>query len=72
MNKFYRKNVKYKKVWKIIERKEGRVNKEQVQDIVISGTIVKDESTNRKKKSRDQRDDESTNEDDDKCTSQQD
>ena len=39
------KDVRYKKVWKIIERKEGQVNKEQVQEIVLSGIVVKDEST---------------------------
>jgi len=44
-----RKYVRYRKVWKLTERKEGRVNKEQVQKIVLSDIIVKDESTNRKK-----------------------
>jgi hypothetical protein len=36
--------------------------------IVISGIVVKDEFTDRKKEVRDQRDDESTHEDDDECT----
>jgi hypothetical protein len=43
------KDVIYKKVWKIIERKEGHVNKEQVQEIVLSGIVVKYESIDRKK-----------------------
>ena len=30
------KDVKYKKAWKITERKEGQVNKERVQEIVLS------------------------------------
>jgi hypothetical protein len=47
-----RKYVKYRKVWKINERKEGHVNKEQVQEIVLSGIVVKDESTNRQKEVR--------------------
>jgi hypothetical protein len=65
-----RKDVRYRKVWKITKRREGRVNKEQVQEIVLSGTIVKDESTDRKKEVRAQRDNESTNEDDDEYTSE--
>ena len=48
------------KVWKITERKEGQVNKEQVQQIVLSGIVVKDESMDRKKEVRAQRDDEYT------------
>ena len=55
---------------KITERKEGRVNKEHVQEIVLSGIGVKDESTDRKKEVRAQRDNESTNEDDDEYTSE--
>jgi hypothetical protein len=43
------KDVRYIKVWKITERTEGHANKEQVQEIVLSGIVVKDESTNRKK-----------------------
>jgi hypothetical protein len=39
----------YKKVWKINERKEGQVNEEQVQEIVLSGILVKYESIERKK-----------------------
>jgi hypothetical protein len=66
-----RKDVRYKKVWKIIERKEGQVNKEQVQDIVLSGIVVKDESIDRNKEVRAQRDNKSTNEDDDEYTSEQ-
>jgi hypothetical protein len=65
-----KKDVRYIKVWKITERKEGQVNKEQVQEIVLSGIVVKDESTDRKKEVRAQRDDESTNEDDDEYTSE--
>jgi hypothetical protein len=64
------KDVRYIKVWEKNERKEGRVNKEQVQEIVLSGIVVKDESTNRKKEVRSQRDDQSTNEDDDEYTSE--
>jgi hypothetical protein len=64
-----RKDVRYINIWKITERKEGHVNKEQVHEIVLSRTVVKDESTNRKKEVRAQRDDESTNEDDDEYTS---
>jgi hypothetical protein len=63
-----RKDVRYIKVWKITERKEGHVNKEHVQEIVLSGVVVKDESTDRKKEVRAQRDNESTNEDDDEST----
>jgi hypothetical protein len=44
-----KKYVRYRKVWKISERKKGQVNKEQVQEIVLSGIVVKDESTDRKK-----------------------
>jgi hypothetical protein len=66
-----RKDVRYRKVWKIIERKEGRVNKEQVQEIVPSDIVVKDESTDRKKEVRAQRDNKSTNEDDDEYKSEQ-
>jgi len=66
-----RKDVRYIKIWKIIERKEGKANKEHVQEIVLLGTVVKDESTDRKKEVRSQRDDESTNEDDDEYTSEQ-
>jgi hypothetical protein len=51
---------RYRKVWKITERKEGQVNKEHVQEIVLSGIVVKDESTDRKKEVRAQRDNEST------------
>jgi hypothetical protein len=65
------KDVRYRKVWKITERKEGHVNKKQVQEIVLSGIVVKDESTNRKKEVKAQRDNESTNEDDDEYTSEQ-
>ena len=74
-----KKDVRYRKVWKITERKEGHVNKEQVQEIVLSGIvvkdesidrIVKDESKNRKKEVKAQRDDESTNEYDDEYTSE--
>jgi hypothetical protein len=67
-----KKDVRYRKVWKITERKEGQVNKEQVQEIVLSGIVVKDESTDRKKEVRAQRDDESTNEDDDESTNEDD
>jgi hypothetical protein len=67
-----KKDVRYRKVWKITERKEGHVNKEQVQEIVLSGIVVKDESTDRKKEVRAQRDNESTNEDDDESTNEDD
>jgi hypothetical protein len=65
-----KKDFIYRKVWKITERKEGQVNKEQVQEIVLLGIVVKDESIDRKKEVRAQRDDESTNEDDDEYTSE--
>jgi hypothetical protein len=65
-----RKDVRYIKVWKITERNEGQVNKEHVQEVVLSGIVVKDESTNRKKEFRSQRDNESTNEDDDESTNE--
>ena len=55
-----KKDVRYKKVWKINERKEGEVTKEQIQEIVLSGIVVKYESTDRKKEVIVQRDDEST------------
>jgi hypothetical protein len=41
------------------------MNKEQVREIVLSGIVVQDESTDRKKEVRVQRDVESTNKDDD-------
>jgi hypothetical protein len=74
-----KKDGRYIKVWKITERKEGHVNKEHVQEIVLSGIVVKDGSIDRKKEVRSQRDDESTNEygdestneDDDEYTSEQ-
>jgi hypothetical protein len=65
-----KKDARYRKVWKTIEIKGGHVNKEQVQEIVLSGIVVKDESMNRKKEVRALRDDESTNEDDDEYTSE--
>ena len=65
-----RKDVRYRKVWKITERNEGRVNKEQVQEIILSNIVVKDESTDRKKEVKAWRDDESTNEDDDEYVGQ--
>jgi hypothetical protein len=43
------KDVRYRKVWKTTGRKEGQVNKEQVQEIVLSGIVVKDESIDVKK-----------------------
>ena len=67
-----KKYVRYRKVWKITERKEGHANKEQVQEIVLSGIVVKDESKNRKKEVKAQRDNESTNEDDDESTNEDD
>jgi hypothetical protein len=67
-----KKDVRYIKVWKITERKEGQVNKKQVQEIVLSGIVVKDESTDRKKEVRAQRDNESTHEDDDESTNEDD
>ena len=65
-----KKDVRYRKVWKITERKEGHVNKEQVQEIVLSGIVVKDESIDKNKEVIAQRDDESTNENDDEYTSE--
>jgi hypothetical protein len=67
-----RKDVRYRTVWKITERKEGHVNKEHVQEIVLSEIVVKDESTDRKKEVRAQRDNKSTNEDDDESTNEDD
>jgi hypothetical protein len=67
-----KKYVRYKKVFKITERKEGQVNKEQVQEIVLSGIVVKDESIDKKKEVKAQRDDEYTNEDDDESTNEDD
>jgi hypothetical protein len=66
-----KKDVRYRKVWKITERKEGHVNNEHVQEIVLSGIVVKYESTDRKKEVRAHRDDESTNEDYDEYKSEQ-
>jgi hypothetical protein len=59
-------------VWKISEIKEGKVNKEHVQDIVPSSIVVKYESINRNKEVRSQRDNESTHEDDDESTNEDD
>jgi hypothetical protein len=67
-----RKYVRYRKVWKITKRKEGQVNKEQVQEIVLSDIVVKDESTDRKKEVRSQRDNKSTNEDEDESINEDD
>jgi hypothetical protein len=44
-----KKDIIYKKVWKVTERKEGQGNKEQVQEIVLLSIVVKDESTHIKK-----------------------
>jgi hypothetical protein len=66
------KDVRYRKVLKITERNEGHVNKEQVQEIVLSGIVVKDECIDRKKEVRAQRDNESTNENDDESTNEDD
>ena len=60
-----KRDVKYIKVWKINERKEGQVNKEHVQEIGLLVIVAKYESTDKNKEVRVQRDDESTNEDDD-------
>jgi hypothetical protein len=67
---YKKKDVICRNVWKITERKEGHVNKELVQEIVLSGIVVKDDSTYKKKEVRAHRDDESTNEDDDEYTSE--
>ena len=66
------KDVRYIKVWKITKRKEGQVNKEQVQEIVLSGIVVKYESIDRKKEVKAERDNESANEDDDESTNEDD
>jgi hypothetical protein len=47
-----KKYVRYINVWKVTERKEGQVNKEHVQDIALSGIVVKDGSSNRNKEVR--------------------
>jgi hypothetical protein len=47
-----KKDVRNIKVWKITKIKEGKVNKEQVQEIILSGIVVKDESADRKKELR--------------------
>jgi hypothetical protein len=44
-----KEDVRYRKVWRRNERKEEQVNKEQVQEIVLSGIVVQDESTDRNK-----------------------
>jgi hypothetical protein len=44
-----KKDVRYRKVWKITKRKKGKVNKEQVQEIVLLGIVVKDDSTDKNK-----------------------
>ena len=67
-----RKDVRYRKVWKITERNEEQVNKEQIQEIEISDIAVKDESIDRKKKFIAQRDNKSTNEDDNESTNEAD
>jgi hypothetical protein len=59
-----KKDVRYKKVSKINERKEAQINKEQAQEIVLSCIVLKDESIDIKKEVRSQRNDEYTNEDD--------
>ena len=48
------------------------MNKGQVQEIVLSGIVVKDESIDRKEEVRAQRDNESTHEDDDESTNEDD
>jgi len=47
-----RKDEGYIKVWKITEKKEGQVNVEQVQEIVLSCTVVRDESVDIRKEFR--------------------
>jgi hypothetical protein len=67
-----KKDSRYIKVWKITEIKEGKVNKERLQEIVLSNIVVKDESIDRKKEIIAQRDSESTHEDDDESTNEDD
>jgi hypothetical protein len=67
-----RKDVRYRKAWKITERKERQVNKEHVQEIVLSDIVVKYESIDRKKEVRAERDNKSTNKDDDESTNEDD
>jgi hypothetical protein len=67
-----KKDVRYRKVWKITEIKEGKVTKEQVQEIVLLGIVVKHESIDRKKEVKAQRDNKSTHEDDDESTNEDD
>jgi hypothetical protein len=47
-----KKDVRYKQVWKITKIKEGKVNNEQVQEIVLLGIVVKYESIDRNKEVR--------------------
>jgi hypothetical protein len=47
-----RKDEGYVKVWKITERKEGQINKEHVQEIILSCTVVRYESTDKRKEVR--------------------
>jgi hypothetical protein len=55
-----KEDVIYKKVWRINERKQGQVNKEQVQEIMILGIIDQEQSRGRKGEFKFQRDDDST------------
>jgi len=41
-------DARYRKVWRINERKEEQLNKEHVQEIVLLGIIGRDQSTGRK------------------------
>ena len=47
-----KEDIRYIKVCKRNERKEGQINKEHVQEIVLSGIVVQDESTDRNKEVR--------------------
>jgi hypothetical protein len=67
-----KKDVRYRKVWKTTEIKEGKVNKEWIQEIVLSIIVVKYESIDRKKEVRSKRYNESTHEDDDESTNEDD
>jgi hypothetical protein len=67
-----KKDVRYRKVWKITEIKERKVNKEQIQEVVLSGITMKDESKDKKKEVKAQRGNESTHEDDYESTNEDD
>jgi HJR/Mrr/RecB family endonuclease len=60
-----KEDVRYKNIQKLNEIKEVQLNKDQVQEIVISGIIEQDQSTGRKGEVKVHRNNDSTDEEED-------